>query len=248
MIKPTVKLLTTAVCLLVNSMAIAGNMGTPIPKPGKELSFTAGYYSAHQGKTQHIDIDTLVGNTYTVHNNQHQNYLLGGSFFINALDYNALTLAYGAKVFYLAQTDIRGHVIVEDFFENLAYQYSISHIPIYAMARVTQANIFRELGLVVDAGIGPNILRINHYQEYPLDDVTEPDHAFNAGTRTQFSATAGVGLKFNSLVNHATMEVGYRFFYLGQGYLQPRTDQILNNLKTGSIYANSVVVSVGWFG
>jgi len=247
MIKPTVKLLTTAASLLVTSMAIAGNMGTPVPAIWGELSFSAGYFNAHQGKTQHIDINTLVGNTYTVHKQNDGNYLLGGSFFVNGPDYNALTFSYGVKAFYLAKTDVRGHVIQEDFFDNLAYKYSIEQVPIYAMARVMKDSIFQELALVVDGGIGLNIMHMNNYQEYSLDGgITELDYAFYGRTNTKFSATAGVGLKFNSLANHATVEVGYRFFYLGQGSLKPRTDEILNNLKTGSSYANSVVVTVGW--
>lgn len=247
MTKPTIKLTAAAIGMLVTSIAMGGGMGVPVPLTWGELNFSAGYFNAHQGKKQHIDICSLVGNDYTIDKKNDGNYLLGGGFYVNYRDFTPWNLSFGFKGFYLAKTSVHGHIIQEDFFDNLAYKYNIAQVPLYAMARVMQDNLFQRVTLVLDAGIGPNIIHANGYREWSLDGgITIPDNAFETRTDTKFSATAGVGLKFNSFMDNTTVEVGYRFFYLGQGSLVPRTDEILDNLRTGHMYANSVVVTLGW--
>lgn len=230
---------------LVSSIATAGDMGVQIPAPRSEFGFSAGYYYAEAGQRQHINIRGLVGNTYTVNKKNNGNYLLGLSYLYNSWNYSRFDLAVGVKAFYLAPTRVNGFVNQEDIFTNLSYRYSLSHIPIYAMGRAMINSGSQNLAFTLDAGIGPNIMRTSGYKERSIDGgITIPDRAFHGHTDTKFSATAGAGIKFNNLMNTASFEIGYRFFYLGQGSLQPRTNVILNSLTTRNIYANALVLTV----
>lgn len=56
-----------------------------------------------------------------------------------------------------------------------------------------------------------------------------------------FSATVGFGVKMNYVFGPAPLECGYRFFYLGQGKLEASSNQALNTLNTGSVYANALL-------
>lgn len=88
-------------------------------------------------------------------------------------------------------------------------------------------------------------MKTKRYSEASLDGgITIPDHAFSGHTSTEFSATAGIGIRMNNLAYGTSAELGYRFFYLGQGNLQSRTNQILDQLKTGNCYANALVLTV----
>ncbi|MBA3536617.1 MAG: hypothetical protein H0T84_08415 [Tatlockia sp.] len=241
------KLFSLASCLFSTFIATAGDMGVqaPIADSRGELSFSAGYYNAEVGRTQHIDIVDLVGNNYRVNKKNDGSYLVGVGYLVNGGNYSWLNMAYGVKAFYLGQTKVRGVVEQENIFTNLSYRYNLSHIPIYAMARAMIGPGSKSYAFTLDAGIGPNVMVTSSYDERSLDGgITIPDYAFYGHIKTKFSATAGVGVKFTNLINAAAIEIGYRFFYLGQGDLRPRTNEILNSLKTKDIYANAVVLTL----
>jgi opacity protein-like surface antigen len=99
--------------------------------------------------------------------------------------------------------------------------------------------------ITMDVGIGPNIIQANNLTERSLDDgITQPDHIFSSQTSVAFSATAGVGIRFNNVSGHIPIEIGYRFFYLGQGNLNKVSSQATNTLKTGNSYANALVITI----
>ncbi len=240
------KLISLISCLFSTSMATAGNMGTQAPITDKtgEFSLSVGYYNADGGKRQHINIVDLVGNTYTVRKKNDESYLVGLGYLVNGWNFNRANLGFGIKAFLLGNTHVKGVIEQEDVFTNLSYKYDLMHIPVYAMGRGL-INFGSNSALTLDAGIGPNFVTTVRYDERSLDGgVTIPDYSFNGHTRTTFSATAGVGIKFQNLIKSAGIEIGYRFFYLGQGNLKPRSNQILNHLRTNDIYANSVVLTI----
>ncbi|MBA2652824.1 MAG: hypothetical protein H0U73_11225 [Tatlockia sp.] len=241
-----IKLLSTISLVLSSSLATAGTMGAVAPAvPFGELSFSVGYFDARAGKEQHIDIETLVGNDYTVDKKSDDNYLLGLGYLIHGRDFNSFSLDYGVKAFYLAQTHVEGVIVQEDIFTNLSYRYSVTHVPIYAMARATLKRPSSNYALTLDAGIGPNIMRTHSYFENSLDGgITIPDNAFFGHTNTEFSATVGAGIKLNNLISSASIELGYRFFYLGQGEFRTNNSQILTSLKTNDCYAHAVVLTI----
>lgn len=240
------KLVCLASCLLSSSLATAGDMGAVAKAPAAgELSFSAGYFNAETGRQQHIDIVDLVGNNYWVHKKNDGNFLIGLGYMANNWDFSRFNLGLGVKAFYLGKTKVTGVIEQENIYTNLAYKYDITHIPIYAMARASLSPFSPNYTFNLDGGLGVNVLTTNAYDERSLDNgVTIPDFSFSGHTRTRFSATAGVGIKFNNLLNTAGIELGYRFYYLGQGNFEPKTGFILNRLQTKDIYANAVVLTI----
>lgn len=87
-------------------------------------------------------------------------------------------------------------------------------------------------------------MRADGFQEHSLDGITIPDNIFSSHTSTVFSATVGFGVKMKHVFGPAPLECGYRFFYLGQGNLEPSSNQVLNALNTGSVYANALICSI----
>ena len=197
-----------------------------------------------QGKAQNLNIQGLVGNQYTVNNNNQGNGLFGIGYYIKGLDKDRFQLSYGVNGFYLGATSVIGTIVQEHLFTNLAYNYKIQQVPIYLAAKGTVKNNSEKYNVTFDAGIGPNFMRTSGYKEIPLNGYTLPDNALGAHNNVAFTAMAGVGLRLNKIFGQAPLECGYRFFYLGQGELQANNNQLLNAIKTGNTYANAIMCSV----
>ena len=202
-----------------------------------------GYWSI-QGKLQHINIDGLIGDDFTVSSGKDSNGLVGIGYFINGQEKDLFKMSYGVNAFYLAKTGVFGNVVQEDLFTNLSYDYHVTHYPVYAVAKSTIPAKSPKHALTIDLGIGPNFMRTSGFQEHALNGVTIPDNAFSGHTTITFSAMTGVGIKFNNFFGPAPLECGYKFFYLGQGHFSKNTNQLLNTLNTGSDYANAVMCSI----
>jgi hypothetical protein len=209
------------------------------------LMLQAGGYWSTQGKTQHINIDGLIGDQFTADHRNGSNGLVGLGYYLDGQNLDQIQFSYGINFFYLPQTSISGTVIQEDLFSNLSYRYRVKHYPLYASAKATTSLPVSNLSLTLDAGIGPNFMRTSEFVERSLDGgITLPDNAFSGHTSTTFSATAGIGLQLAQVLGGMPLECGYRFFYLGQGKLARNTNQLLNTLHTGTAYANAVLCSV----
>lgn len=204
----------------------------------------AGGYQSMQGESQNIGIQGLVGNHYSVTMRHDTNGLFGLGYFVDGQDKGWYNMAYGIDAFYLFKTSVAGNVVQEQLFTNLSYHYDVSHLPVYADVKAIFKDVIGKYSLTLDAGIGPNFMTTAHYQEKSLDGITLPDRAFSGQTKTTFSATAGIGLKVNSILGSEPMECGYRFFYLGRNELGKNSSQILSNLSTGNNYANALVCSL----
>lgn len=204
-----------------------------------------GWFTATQGKSQHIDIDGLIGDDFSVSQSSSQNLLVGVGYYADWLDTAQVSLRYGINAFYLAPTKVKGTVTQEDLFTNLSYQYSRTNYPIY-LATKAWIPCLTQSDIVVDLGIGPNIVSTSGFKEKSLDGgITIPDaHLFSGKSVVAFSATAGLGLRVNHTLRNRCIEIGYRFFYLGQGELKKVNSQVRNSLSTGSSYANAVFISV----
>lgn len=187
----------------------------------------------------------LIGDNFTVTESNDQNFLLGAGLFKH---YNQ-TFSFGVNAFYLAQTSVQGIIFQENLFDNLGYAYDVTHFPILITAKGKTPLKGNSKAVTYDVGVGPNIMRTQHYSDYSRDGgVSLPDNAFRAKTQTELAASAGIALRFeNALAGHP-VEIGYRFFYLGEGQLSPRTPLILNALHTGHNYAQSITVSTSFEG
>jgi len=209
------------------------------------LVLEIGGYQGIQGNAQHINIQDLAGDTFTVNNRHEYNAFVGAGYFVDGHDLGDFNMSYGVNAFYLAPTTVSGNVIQEDQFTNLSYYYKVSHYPVYLMAKST-INLNSPLALTLDVGIGPNFMRTYDFQENSLDGgITLPDNSiFSANITPTLSATIGTSLKINNALGQLPLELGYRFFYLGQGHFKTSNNQVLNELNTGKTYANALFLAI----
>jgi len=203
-----------------------------------------GGFSAHQGEDQDIGITGLIGDRFTVTQHNDQNVLVGLGYYVDGPGYGMVNMMYGLNAFYLPHTEVKGNIIQEGMFTNLGYRYSVNNYPIYVAAKGQIFNDSNWYNVTFDLGLGANVISTSDVNERSLDGVTLPDHAFTGNTSAAFSATVGVGVKFNNVYRNVPVECGYRFFYLGKGDFSKTTDQLTSTLKTGDSYANALVCSV----
>jgi len=203
-----------------------------------------GGYWGTAGDEQNINIRYLRGNHYSVTSKTSSNGLFGLGYYVNGLDKDRFHLDYGINGFFLANTQVNGQIVQEQRFTNLNYRYAIQHIPVFFGAKALLKNQSTRYNITVDAGIGPNVMKVSHYQETPLNEFTVPDNGFTSHTQATFAAMAGLGVRINQFFGQAPLECGYRFFYLGQGQLQMNNNQLLNTLKTGHTFGNALLCSI----
>ncbi len=203
-----------------------------------------GYWSS-QGKNQHVNIQGLIGDQFTVTQKKDSNGLVGLGYFVEGPKNERFNLIYGLNAFYLAPTLVAGNVIQENIFTNLSYAYKVTHYPLYAMAKTLINTKSSRYTYTFGAGIGPNFMYTGSFKERSLNEQTLPDSTiFAAHTTTTLSATAGAGIKFNQVFGNAPLECGYRFFYLGKGHFNISNTQVLSSLNTGSTYASAVMCAL----
>jgi len=216
---------------------LAGICGEPV--------LQLGWFTAKQGKSQHIDIDGLIGDDFSVDKSTAQNFLIGVGYYFDWLNTPKMSMRYGINAFYFAPTKIKGDVTQEDLFSNLSYRYFRTNYPIYFAAKALIA-CSKCYDITIDLGIGPNIINTRHFQEKSLDGgITIPDaHVFSGKNVVAFSVTTGLGWRINNVLGNCSFEIDYRFFYLGEGELKKVNSQVRNTLHTGNSYANAVFFSI----
>lgn len=199
-----------------------------------------GGYWGIQGVSQHINIDGLIGDSFIVTNDRDSNAVVGLGYFIENQ-----AMSYGVNAFYLPNASVFGNVMQENVFTNLSFSYHITHYPIYAMAQSEIPIKLIHQTIKIDVGIGPNFMQTRGFQEYSLDNgVTIPDNEFSGRTTTTLSATVGLSIQIKDVFGKVPLECGYRFYYLGQGQFNSRTDQVQNTLNTGNTYANALLCGI----
>lgn len=219
----------------LNPLSIHGDIcGGPV--------LQVGGFTATQGKSQHIDIEGLIGDDFNVGKSSAQNLLIGVGYYFDWPITSQAYIKYGINAFYLAPTKVKGKVIQENLFTNLSYCYSRTNYPIYLAAKGL-IPCYKHFDVTIDLGIGPNIVNTSRFKEKSLDGgITIPDHIFSGKNIVTFSATAGLGGRINT--EHCSFEIDYRFFYLGQGELKKVNSQVKNTLRTGNSYANAFFISI----
>jgi opacity protein-like surface antigen len=213
------------------------------PLPGHFI-LEAGAYQSTQGRSQMVNINGLIGDWFSVTKRHDVNGVLGAGYLVDGLKRARYSLDYGINIFYLAQTKVSGKITQELAFTNLAYDYYLTNIPVYAFAKATVNTPYNDLAVTLDVGLGPNYSKMAQYKDTSLDGITQPDQSFSGdNTRYVFSAMAGIGLKLK-VFKQVPLELGYRFFYLGKNHLDPRTTQVLNTLQSGNNYAQALMLTV----
>ena len=236
------KIISTVILVAATTQALSFDLKNSLMH-GNTVVQLGGFWN-NQGAQQHINIDGLIGDEFTVNHGQGSNGLVGLGYYVDGQEKDRFKMAYGVNAFYLAKTSVSGNVLQENLFNNLSYGYHVTHYPVYAMAKSTIKTTSSKYAITVDAGIGPNFMSTGGFKEQSLDGITIPDNIFSSHTTTVFSATAALGVKFNNVFGKAPLECGYRFFYLGEGNFNKQTNQVVNTLKTGENYANALVCAV----
>ena len=209
------------------------------------LALEVGYYWSYQGKLQHIDIEGLVGDDFTVTSHGNSNGFFGFGYFFKGFKKSWLEFDYGINAFYLANTPVNGNVVQENLFTNLSYSYDLAHYPIYVAAESTFLFRNSRFAITTLAGLGVNFMWAHNFKEYALNEFSIPDHLFSSHSTPTFSATAGLGFR-NYVWRQLFLELGYRFFYLGQGSFDTTSSLVQDRLSTGSCYGNSLMLSIGF--
>ena len=231
--------------LLLPALSILTSFSYSTPDiPSGHVVLQLGAYASNQGKKQHINIDGLIGDEFTIRQHTDTSGVVGLGYYFNTENKESTNVTYGLNAFYLARTYVQGHVVQENLFRNLSYKYHASHTPIYVMAKSLFTTQDPRYDLSLDVGIGPNFMKLDGFKEKSLDGMTIPDDIFSKNTFTTPSATLGLGVKFNQILPQNSLECGYRFFYLGKGHLKKQSPLVLNSLKTGTSYANAIMCSV----
>ncbi len=229
-------LILTSLCGMTSAFSALADSTTQ----GKVFFQLGAFNVSNQGKAQHINIQDLIGDDFSVTNNSEQNVLLGLGYFFNGQHFNKVTMEYGIDAFYFAATTVKGNVTQEELFNNLSYSYEVTHLPIYATAKALFNFPNERYHLIIDLGVGPNFMQTKNFSEKSLDGgVTIPDDAFSSNTDVVLSAMTGIGIRVDNVFKQASLECAYHYFYLGQGELN-KTDQVINALKTGHAYAQAL--------
>lgn len=239
--KTAVKLLALSTIFLASTQAYSAYSLNNLS--GHFLLEGGGYYST-QGKSQFVNITGLIGDQFNISNRNDTNTIFGAGYLFDGPRSGNFGVDYGINVFYLAKTKVSGTINQENIFTNLAYNYYVSHLPIYLFAKGFMNTSCQSLAITADLGIGPNFMNTNLYQDSSLDGITLPENAYQGNfSTTTFTVMAGLGLRYN-IMNQVPVEIGYRYFNLGEGSFNPRSNQILNKLRTGNNTAQAIVVTV----
>lgn len=209
------------------------------------LILHAGAFDTTQGEAQNIGIQGVIGDYFSLDSSHAQNILLGAGYFFDGAPHNNYQWMYGIDAYYLAQTEVTGKITQENYLTALNYSYYLRNIPLYVATRALVKTHY-PFDVVFDLGLGPNFITAYNFIERPLNSIAQPDNIFCSHTTTAFSATAGLSLKFSQVIGQHPIELGYRFFYLGEGHLNKTSDQVLNTLKTGTNYANAITFSIAF--
>ena len=156
-------------------------------------------------------------------------------------------MAYGLNFLYLARTRVAGVELQEAFPEpNLAFSYRVTHYPVYVVSKATFETPWNNKNITVDVGLGPNFMKTTDFQQLPLNDYTEANQDFAGKSSTTLSLTTGISMQFKQALLPApvVIEIGYRFFYLGEGKFLSLNSQNLGTLNTGQNIANAVILSL----
>jgi len=225
----------------LSATALASELHFNYLKEGHILAELGGY-GGILGKNQHINIQSRIGNDFTVNSRTGGNVLLGLGYEHWLKKNDRFDLSYGLGLFYLAPTKVNGNILLENQFNNFDYSYQASHFPLYGILKASRELSNPHLQLFVDVGIGPNFMFLSDYRETPLLSNSVPDNEFSSTTTTNLSVTAGFGFEMKNVFGTHPLRCGYRFYYLGYGAFN-HDNKVDNSLSTGASFANSGVCS-----
>lgn len=212
---------------------------------GKIVLFGGGAW-LQQGVEQDIMITDGIADSFSVNSKNFGNGIVGVGGYLDALELkdNHFTFQYTGSIFVLPSTTISGLVTQEGLVSNLSYRYSVTYLPSFVGLKFTNKPVTGWYHATIDVGLGVDTIFTQNFQETSLTPYTVPDTLFSDNTSYSFAATVGFGLKVRPNIGAITTEIGYRFFYLGQGNLAINNMLVKNALQTGYNYANALICTV----
>lgn len=231
------------VCLAASSFA--DTMGKENRASKGHFLVEIGGYAAVQNKNQRIELQhNLAGHHYTVTSHNQGGGLVGLGYFLNAPKVKGFPMSVGVNAVFLGQSSVGGYILEGGDQRNASYHYRLQSTPVLFEAKTLVKTRSDKFKLALEAGIGPNFMNASHYSEIPLNQVSSPVDAFSESTTINFAATVGAGIRFHDAPGQLPLELGYRFFYLGQGAYAINNSQVLSAIKTGDYYAHALVFTV----
>jgi len=204
------------------------------------LSLEGGVYHGKIGEAQDVETAGLFIDRYDIDSTYHNAGLIGLGYFF-CLPQSPVY--FGVNAYYLTRTTVKGTIFIDQIFPDLNYSYTIKQFPIYASVKATLP-FNNGNGINLMAGVGPNIIKIQNYNEFVNEGgLTAPLDTYDSTTSVRLSAMAGIGITFSDFSNGLPIELGYRFFYLGDGALESNFDDV-EDLNTGAMFAHALVVSI----
>lgn len=220
-------------------LLLAGSCGGPIVQ--------AGWFTTTQKTPEYREIHGFIDDAFHMKSSAH-NSLYGIGYYFNGCNLAVINLLYGVNAFYLAPTEVKGFVIQDNSSStNLAYRYSRTNYPIYVAARAL-LSCPAPFDIVIDVGIGPNLMRTGKLKEKPLKDASNGIPISDSPlcpkkSLTLFSASAGIGVRMGVPFINLALEINYRCFYLGQARFK-MNGPLKNTLHTGNHYAHALFFSL----
>jgi hypothetical protein len=124
-----------------------------------KVTIQLGGFRTTQGNVQHIKIQDLIGDHFSVNQSYGTNALLGLGLYFDGQQTQHYDFSYGVNAFYLPRTTVKGAITQEQLFTNLAYSYALSNVPVYLDAKARIKNAFsNKYQITADFGIGPNFM------------------------------------------------------------------------------------------
>lgn len=133
-------------------------------------------------------------------------------------------LWFGAEGLYIrsdgASGSVHRFINVGPNFARLNFSYDIDSYLLLAKGKYKKAQLFKDWGGYVDAGIGIGITRLSNYQErIPLGSTAAPmSSPFGAKTKSNLTFSIGVGVT-HKVGYHSEVSLGYRYINSGKGSL-----------------------------
>ena len=205
--------------------------------------FGGGAWILH-GQNQTINIDSAASDYFSVNHTNSNTGIVGAGFYLDNLELRnkRFTVQYTATAFYLPVTRIFGSGTLGETASNFTYDFSVGYLPTLFGLKFTDKPVEKPYHVTIDLGLGFDTLFVSGFHGTNVVPPTVPDY-FAKNTDYSLAATAGVGFKVYPSAYSIPIEIGYRFFYLGQGHL-PAIYPALGPLGTGYNYANVVMLTL----
>ena len=130
-------------------------------------------------------------------------------------------------------------------FNNLSYQYKISHAHVAVKAKLL-TELFQRVQPYISGSLGGGFNQAYQYSSTPKRFEVLPEPAFASQTTTAFTYTVGAGLQ-RALNNHWFIGLGYEFADWGKTALAAATGQLSEGgLNLNHVYTNELQFSLSF--